>query len=652
MINTIVEVWDSSEHVSLTESQSQVDGEHIIARAAGEAFFPDRASRNNRFYPKEAWTNALKDEGLQTRLDKRLVFGSVGHDQPLDDVAIREGKISHIVNRVWIDESTGKGMAEFLILNTPSGRTLNTLLRAGSAISVSTRARGEYLDRKNEAGQNVIDPSKFALDSVDFVIDPGFLDAKPSLVEEIEREKEKASLTETAVKELLLKDLVETTDDEDTHAVAPAQLIEETPMTTENQVMDAAVLEALKAELSEVQESRNTALELLEAKQAESATVVAERDELAQKLEAYAELGTVEEVAESLKSAVETLERYTALGTVESLTQIKKAALETTEAYTELGDVADVKEALETSKAFFETVGTPAEITEALSLLEQFAEIGTPADIKEALEAFNTVIEELGTPAEITEALSAFEALVDEVGTPDQIREALSQSEQFFGTLRNEQVVAEAADIARRTLLKTEAVIELMNSGKSAEDILGMFESESESEEEPDDEDDAEIEGEAEEAKASESDDEEESDDDSDDDSDESDDDSEDESDDESDDNDSDDDEESDDSDESEAKTSEKKSKKNEEADADDEESDGEESDDEDGETDESVDVEIEESVEPTLTEKLASRFKTHRASALMEGNRYTVYLEDNETECPVPSTRGSGVSRAARLMK
>jgi len=133
----IIEIWESGNSVALSESQSIVDGEHIIARASGEAFFPDSASRNNRFYPREAWTNALKDESLQTRLGKRLVFGSVGHDQPLDDVAVREGKISHIVNRIYIDESTGKGMAEFLILNTPSGRTLNTLLRAGSAISVS-----------------------------------------------------------------------------------------------------------------------------------------------------------------------------------------------------------------------------------------------------------------------------------------------------------------------------------------------------------------------------------------------------------------------------------------------------------------------------------------------------------------------------------
>ena len=47
-----------------------------------------------------------------------------------------------VITEAYVDE-TGKGICTFEILDTPSGRILNTILRAGSKLHVSTRAFGD-----------------------------------------------------------------------------------------------------------------------------------------------------------------------------------------------------------------------------------------------------------------------------------------------------------------------------------------------------------------------------------------------------------------------------------------------------------------------------------------------------------------------------
>jgi hypothetical protein len=179
------ELWDNSvvlQIVDESDSTSEVDGVHILAKVRGPAFFPDVVSGNKVLYPKEAWVNAISDPVFQRKLNDRLIYGTIGHGIKLDDDAIRNGKFSHIVTDIGIDESN-VGYGEYLVLNTPSGRILNTILRAKSKIRVSTKARGLFKDTKN--GIKTINPDAFKLERVDFVIDPGYLQAHPDLVESL-----------------------------------------------------------------------------------------------------------------------------------------------------------------------------------------------------------------------------------------------------------------------------------------------------------------------------------------------------------------------------------------------------------------------------------------------------------------------------------
>lgn len=173
-------------NIELSEAKSK--GE-VLGRVKGPSFFSDGYSRNGRFYPKKLWENALANQQTKTKIKKGLMFGCIGHpkDYTLDEL-LESGKVSHKVVDINIDPKTGEGIAEYEILDTPAGRILNTILRSGSEMYVSTRAFGGFTNetkKKDGKEYKVLDEKNFELESIDFVIEPGFLQTKPKLMESI-----------------------------------------------------------------------------------------------------------------------------------------------------------------------------------------------------------------------------------------------------------------------------------------------------------------------------------------------------------------------------------------------------------------------------------------------------------------------------------
>lgn len=166
---------------SINESaQSEVANSKgaILAIVRGQHFVPDGISRNRRNY-KGVWAEAGKDEDVQVKLKNCQMLGRIGHEAEMTDMDVAKGEFSHYTRN--IDWDTGE--AESVILNTPMGETLLTLLRAGVTMYVSSRADGDYCG-KDEDGNDIMDPKTYKLERFDFVQDPGFLDAHPKMVTE------------------------------------------------------------------------------------------------------------------------------------------------------------------------------------------------------------------------------------------------------------------------------------------------------------------------------------------------------------------------------------------------------------------------------------------------------------------------------------
>lgn len=444
LIKSIIESNQKFKIKVLSESAetSEVDGKYILARASGPAFFPNTTSRNNVFYPKEAWENAIADEEFQHRLKNRLVFGTIGHDPEITDNEVRKGEFSHIVTKVWIGEDD-IGYAEYLVLNTEPGRILNTLLRAGVGISVSTKGYGTTVETSDKDTE-MVDPDNFSFDRIDFVIDPGYLQAKPELKE--------------------------------------SKNTENTNYNRNEQKMDKTIdiLENATKRLEESNKSLQT--EITESKVALSKANSA--------LDSYRALGSVQQVAEAMSQ----LDKYRLLGTPR---KIKEDLDQAEEVIGLLEDqVQDLTATIDQLKA-----DEPAtdEVTEDedTSELDAYRELGTVEEIKACLERAEELLAEEPEEDEIEE--DEDEAPLSDIGSPEEIRALVQEAEEADSLLQQYQELgsveelkemcarleeyselekeASAEDLAEEYDVASEVVTKLQDKGLSDDEIKDILDS-------------------------------------------------------------------------------------------------------------------------------------------------------------------------------
>lgn len=359
---------------TVSESNEQVNGQSVLAKVKGVFFVPEGVSRNNRYYSRSLWEKALSRPEVMEKMKRKLMFGTIGHDLEIDDKALREGLVSHIVTDAKIDEA-GQGIGEALVLNTPVGQILNNLLRAGCQMYVSSRANGTYSGDKD--GIPAVDEDAYDLSGWDFVLEAGFLQANPQLAESLN----KLNLLKT--NETILKNkensFMETAKlNED---LVKATLDENKDLKLENKRLNEEV-EQLKADVDQ--------------KDKENKDLADQADELKPKLEKlakYEELGSPEEI----KADQEAAEKNE-----QELAQFK-----------ELGD-------------------SPEEVEEALLIarktLTSFQEsFGTKEQVKEALEKaieFKKQVESLGGLKKIKEALTIAAKVQEEAEAAEKDKEA------------------------------------------------------------------------------------------------------------------------------------------------------------------------------------------------------------------------------------
>ena len=402
---------------------SEVDGVHILARASGPAFFPNTTSRNNVHYPKEAWENAIADEEFQHRLKNRLVFGTIGHDPDITDNEVRKGEFSHIVTKVWIGDDD-IGYAEYLVLNTEPGRILNTLLRAGVGISVSTKGYGTTLETSNSKVE-MVDPDNFAFDRVDFVIDPGYLQAKPELNESknenIKNENQNRNEEEMDKTIEILE--------------SSAKRFEENNKSLQND------LTATKVELAEA----NAKL-----KQYQAVGSVAQISESANLLDKYRVLGTPRQIKENLDQAEEVI------GMLEDQVQDLTATIDQLKAEdTDTGE--EDKQVTE---------------NEDESELAQYRELGTVEELKACLERVEDHLnkEDEGNPLEEDEDN---ESPLSDIGSPEEIRALVQEAEEADNLLKEYQELG-SIDELKEMCARLEEYSELEKEG-AVEDLAEEY---------------------------------------------------------------------------------------------------------------------------------------------------------------------------------
>src|SRR6056297_3228545 len=126
---------------------------------------------NQRVYPVNEIGRAVKTLNDQIS-GGYSVLGEVDHPEGLN---INLDRVSHMITEMWMDGPNGYGKLK--ILPTPMGSLVETMLKSGVKLGVSSRGSGEV----NEADGQV---RNFDIVTVDVVAQPSAPNAYPTAVYE------------------------------------------------------------------------------------------------------------------------------------------------------------------------------------------------------------------------------------------------------------------------------------------------------------------------------------------------------------------------------------------------------------------------------------------------------------------------------------
>ena len=125
----------------------------------------DKRNQNQRVYPVTEIAKAVKN--IQQRIESGVsVLGEADHP---DDLQVNLDRVSHMIERMWMDGEDGYGRLK--LLPTPMGNICKTLIENGVKLGVSSRGSGNV----NESGK----VSDFEIQTVDIVANPSAPDAYP-----------------------------------------------------------------------------------------------------------------------------------------------------------------------------------------------------------------------------------------------------------------------------------------------------------------------------------------------------------------------------------------------------------------------------------------------------------------------------------------
>ena len=165
------------EHLSFTQARAEIlseeaaDGSGKNLYLKGICIEGGVRNANERVYPVNEIANAVDTINEQIKTG-HSVLGEVDHP---DDLKINLDRVSHMIEKMWMDGPAGYGKLK--ILPTPMGELVKTMLTSGVKLGVSSRGSGNV----NDANGHVSD---FEIVTVDVVAQPSAPNAYPTAIYE------------------------------------------------------------------------------------------------------------------------------------------------------------------------------------------------------------------------------------------------------------------------------------------------------------------------------------------------------------------------------------------------------------------------------------------------------------------------------------
>ena len=165
------------EHLSFTQARAEIlseeaaDGSGKNLYLKGICIEGGVRNANERVYPVNEIAKAVDTINEQLKTG-HSVLGEVDHP---DDLKINLDRVSHMIEKMWMDGPAGMGTLK--ILPTPMGKLVETMLTNGVKLGVSSRGSGNVDDRTGHV-------SDFEIVTVDVVAQPSAPNAYPTAIYE------------------------------------------------------------------------------------------------------------------------------------------------------------------------------------------------------------------------------------------------------------------------------------------------------------------------------------------------------------------------------------------------------------------------------------------------------------------------------------
>lgn len=171
MINLLREhlTFDNARMEVLAEDSTDGKGKNLYMK--GIFVQGGVKNANQRVYPVQEIAAAVDNINKQIK-EGYSVLGELDHP---DDLKINLDRVCHMITDMWMDGPNGFGKLK--ILPTPMGQLVETMLKSGVKLGVSSRGSGNV----NESTGHVSD---FEIVTVDIVAQPSAPNAYPKAVYE------------------------------------------------------------------------------------------------------------------------------------------------------------------------------------------------------------------------------------------------------------------------------------------------------------------------------------------------------------------------------------------------------------------------------------------------------------------------------------
>ena len=168
----------------LTESEKRLVREEGAVFLTGIIQAADQLNGNGRVYPKGILEREV--ENYQKTVRENRALGELDHP---DESVVNLRNVSHMVTECWWEDN--KVMGKIRVLETPSGKILESLAKSGVTLGISSRGMGSV---KEQNGETIVEDD-FQLICFDIVSEPSTTNAYLALSESRQRELQNEAWT-------------------------------------------------------------------------------------------------------------------------------------------------------------------------------------------------------------------------------------------------------------------------------------------------------------------------------------------------------------------------------------------------------------------------------------------------------------------------